>query len=68
MSQLRLAFSSSNSASRNTKLLSVPLKMLPSDLPTLPPFAKKAARLQAVRPDVAAVLERLVDRYLSEVS
>lgn len=68
MSQLRLAFSNSNDASRLTKLRSIPLTMLSSNLPTLPSFATKAARLHAVRPDVAAVLEKLVDRYLAEMS
>lgn len=68
MSQLRLAFSNSKHASPTTKLRSIPLKMLRSDLSKLPPFANKVVRLQRLRPDVAAVLEELVDRYIAEVS
>lgn len=68
-SSLRLVASkNSKTASPFTNLHSVPLRMLSSSLPTLPPFASKAARLSAVRPDVAAVLERLVDRYLQDES
>ncbi len=31
-----------------------------------PPIAKKAARLEVIRPGIAAVVERLIDDYLTE--
>ena len=32
----------------------------------LPPIARKAARLEVVRPGIARVVERLIDDYLDE--
>lgn len=68
MSQLRLAFSNSNSLLPTTELRLIPSRMLRVDWSTLPPFARKAVRLQSARPDVAAVIEKLLDEYLAEVS
>lgn len=58
----------SNLGSHASKLHLVPLKMSPSVSANWPPVARKLLRLQALNPDVAAVIERLVDRYLAEVS
>lgn len=58
----------SEPSSPRTKLNSIRCRMLRSDLPKSPPIAGKAARLQQLRPDVAVVIEKLVDDLLAEVS
>lgn len=58
----------SNLGSNVSKLHSVPLLMSPSSSANWPPLARKAVRLQSARPDVAAVIETLIDRYLADVS
>ncbi len=69
MSQhLTLVYSNSKPVSRRTKLDSVRCRMLPADSPSLPPVAAKAARLQQQQPDVASVIEQLIDDLLVEVS
>jgi hypothetical protein len=51
--------------SSNSKLRSIKPTMLRDDLP---PLAKKVIQLYKTRPAVAAVVERLVDDFLAEVS
>jgi len=69
MSQLRLVVSQkSNPSSPLSGLDSVKCKMLRADSTRLPSLAKKAARLQALRPVAADLLEKLVDDLLAEVS
>jgi hypothetical protein len=71
MSQLRLVQRSPDSmpSSTPTKLGSVKCKMLrAASLNSLPSVARKSARLHALNPGAAAVIERLVDDLLAEVS
>ena len=51
-----------------TKLASVKCVMLRAGLPKSRRFGEKAERLQAAAPDLAAIVEELVDDLLAEVS
>lgn len=67
MSQLRIVASKiSNDRSQNYALDSIKPKMLRADLPRSP-LERKVAELQARRPDLAAVIESLVDDMLDEL-
>ena len=63
-----IVFPSSKPNSRISKLNGVTCKMLPANSSSSLQLAQKAARLQAERPAVAALLEKLVDDFLAEVS
>lgn len=69
MSQLRLVASqNSNGSSRTTNLGLVKCRMLPAvSSSSLPSVALKSARLHALRPRAAAVIEKLVDDLLAEL-
>jgi len=65
---ITLAYSRNESAeSRNSKLLSIKPTMLQCNSSASPPLVGKAARLLKARPDLAAVIERLVDDLLDEL-
>lgn len=51
-----------------SKLHSVRCVMARASLPASPPFVRKAARLHAAAPDVASIVETLLDDLLTEVS
>lgn len=51
-----------------TKLDSVRCEMLPAKYNGSRPFVAKAERLLAMAPDLAAIVEELLDELLSEVS
>lgn len=64
-----LTFSKSHASkreSRNTKLNSVACTMLRANLPSSPAFVDKAKRLHAVAPDMAAIVEQLIDELLED--
>ena len=51
-----------------SKLRSVTCVTARASWPASPPFVRKAARLHAAAPDVAAIVETLLDDLLTEVS
>ena len=51
-----------------TKLHSVKCRMVPASWPESPRFVRKAARLHAAAPDIADIVERLLDELLAEVT
>lgn len=68
MSQLRLVGGSQNSKRRSqiSELDSIRPRMLRADLQRSP-LEQKVAELQARRPDLAAVIEALVDDMIDEL-
>lgn len=58
---------SSKLGSRVSKLHSLKCVMAHASLPNSPRFLEKAARLHAAAPDVAAIVETLLDDLLAEV-
>lgn len=56
----------SRRVSRNTKLNSLGCTMLRANWPSSPAFVDKARRLLAVAPDVAAIVETLIDELLED--
>jgi hypothetical protein len=54
--------------SSNTRLDSIRCVMARANLRTSPPVAEKAARLHAVAPDIAKIVEDMLDDLLAEVS
>lgn len=61
---IRLACSN---GSRNSKLHSVKPRMLPAGSSSWPPLLTKVARLVEKRPEIAEVIEDIVDDYLEDV-
>ena len=59
---------SSKLGSRDSKLHSVRCVMGPASLRSSPQFVRKAERLHAAAPDIAAIVETLLDDLLMEVS
>lgn len=69
MSQRRMKLVVSNRSVNVTALSQVKCRMLSVDLPASPkPLDQKLMRLQCLRPGAVAVIERLVDDLLAEVS
>lgn len=68
MSQLRLVFVNSKAISWSTKPSSAKATASPKTLPPLPAVAVKAARLHALRPRAAAIIEELIDDVLSQIA
>lgn len=66
MTQLRIASVNLRVVSRRTKLSSDTYTK--SRVSSLPPLAQKAARLHAINPGAAAVIEKLVDDLLSQIA
>ena len=67
MPQLRLVYSQdATNASANSKLRSIKPKMLRKNLSSLPPLAAKVMKLARAQPEIAAVIERMVDDFLLE--
>ena len=64
MTQLRLAYSSSNPRTPHCERPSPKCKMSRASLRRLPPLASKVLRLQAADPAMGVVIERLVDDAL----
>lgn len=64
MSQLRLAYVNCSIVSKPTKLFSRKSDSSPEI--SLPPLAHKVARLHALKPGAAAVVEGIVDALLVE--
>lgn len=59
---------SSNRVSRVTKLWSVNCAMLPANSRRPSEFASKAARLHAAAPDIAQIVEVLIDELLTDIA
>lgn len=68
MTQLRLAYSSSNPTSPDLKKLSPKLRMSRVSWSKLPSISKKVTELHAKEPAAAAVIEKLVDDALRRVA
>lgn len=64
MTQLRLAYSSSNSTIGNSERPSPKCRMSQASLRKLPPLALKVLKLQAADPALGVVIEKLVDDAL----
>jgi len=67
MTQLRLVYASSNSDWPSTRRRPVKCTRLPTVSSTSLLILRKIARLQAENPAAVAIIERLVDRALSDL-
>lgn len=63
---IKLVFSNSKPVSPQRALPLNPLRLLPVNLSNCPPLALKAQRLHDTRPDLAAAVERVLDRLLED--